>query len=120
MKKYWYAAVTADDKKIVIDSAKTLKELGENLGLGLHVVNYYYQNNLINKKLGVRFIRFPAITEGQMLQILKHGASQAEGSVTEGSKDVARNTADNHPNGGYNIPSTQLKIGSDALMLKFE
>lgn len=73
MKKYWYAAVTADEHKTIVDSAKTLKELGENLGLGLHVINYYYQNERTNRKLGVDFIRIPAITEEEMLRILKHG-----------------------------------------------
>lgn len=81
MKKYWYAAVTADEHKTVVDSAKTLKKLGENLGLGLHVINYYYQNKRTNKKLGLEFMRIPAITEDEMLQILKRGAICINGEM---------------------------------------
>ncbi len=60
MKKYWYAAIAADDEKTMIGFAKTLRELRRDLNLGDHVINYYYRNNLVNKKLNVRIIRIPA------------------------------------------------------------
>ncbi len=85
MKKYWYAAISADKPKTVVDSARTLKELGENLGLGSHVINYYYQKGLTNKKLGVNFIRIPAITEDEMLQILKRGIARFHGETSKHS-----------------------------------
>lgn len=90
MKKYWYAAISADKSKTVVDSARTLKELGENLGLGAHVINYYYQRGLTNKKLGVNFIRIPAITEDEMLQILKRGIARINGENTQRSNRQRR------------------------------
>lgn len=97
MKKYWYAAVTADEQRTIVDSARTLVELGQSLGLGLHCIDYYYRNNRVNRKLGVRVVRIPAITESEVLQFLKRGelpldeASGAENTAPgkENIKEVA-------------------------------
>lgn len=96
MKKYWYAAVTADEK--IVDSARTLDELGRNLGLGFHCINYYYRNNREIRKLGVKVVQIPAITESEVLQFLKRGELCL--NQTSRATDAAQGKEQNKGGGG--------------------
>lgn len=54
---HWYAAITADGKDTVLGAERTLNELGKSLGYGTHAINYYYNNNIVCKKLNAKIIR---------------------------------------------------------------